>query len=309
MNAAVQCLSRVGQLTRYLLSGNLPRNRRNPLGSGCAVLDAYCELLGQMASGRGSVSPDRLKRAMGSHNSLFAGHGQHDSTEFCTSLLDAIHEDLNQSLTAQGHNGDLERFSGMELHRMCNQSKVVELFHGETCTEYRYSCGYRELISEPLVFWALSLPPGGSSLTLDDCIRFWQKEQRLTGDNAMWCDRCQCEESVTRKAQVARFAPVLVIQLKRFSQGYGGLTKNETRLSYPLRFEASRYSQRSSGTYELTGVICHAGTLSGGHYTALVRDGSQWYDISDSSVTRVAGDWGGQRSDSSAMALFYQCTR
>jgi ubiquitin carboxyl-terminal hydrolase 8 len=309
INAAVQCLSRVEPLTRYLLSADCRRDRnpQNPLGTGGRVLDAYCKLLQEMQNSH-SVSAAELKREMGKRNPLFADYGRHDSTEFCISLLDAIHEDINQSLVARGRRVDVESLSGMELHRTCNESKVVELFHGETETEFRYGCGYVEHINEPLVFWTLSFPSNRSP-SLDECIRLWMQEQELTGDNAMWCDRCQREQTLKRKCKVVRFANVLVIQLRRFTQKWGGLTKDNRPLSYPLSFKPGKLFEVRTQDYELTCVICHSGTLSGGHYTARVRGpGSQWYEISDDFVRPIRVTYGSQCTDSDAMTLFYQCS-
>jgi ubiquitin C-terminal hydrolase len=312
INAVVQCLSRVTPLTSYVLSPECRRdcNPRNPLGTGGAVLDAFCTLLRQMQAGRGTVSADGLQRAIARHKPQFAGYGQHDANDFCVTLLDAIHEDLNQSEVARGSRVRVDSLSGMVLHRTCNKSKIIDLFHGETVTEFRYKCGHNERMNEPLAFLALSLPQGRPTVSLEDCIRLWEQGQQLTGDNAMVCERCNRLQDLTRKCRVLRFAPVLVIQVKRFSQGYGGLTKNLTPLTYPLRFDVSPFAQQSAGDYELVGVIRHAGTLVSGHYTALVREaGGQWYDISDSSVCPAEADFGVSRPDATAMALFYQRAR
>jgi ubiquitin carboxyl-terminal hydrolase 8 len=305
MNAPLQCLMRVKRLTDYLLSGGCQaaRNPRNPLGSRCQVLDSYCALLREVSNARCSVSPTDLKRAIAQHNSTFSGYGQHDANEFLTTLLDALHEDLNQSRTATGSHLNLEHLSGMELHHFCNQSIIVDLFHGETSTKLTFPCGARQDIRELFALWVIPLPPGDNNASLANCIRSWEQEQHMTGENGLWCERCDRIENVRRQTTVVRFPSVLIIQLKRFTDNDGRLSKNSTSVSYPLQFN------QSQGTYHLTGVVHHSGTLSGGHYTCLVRDSptsSQWYEISDSNISPVRGDWGSNITDSSAMILFYQ---
>jgi ubiquitin C-terminal hydrolase len=113
-----------------------------------------------MQSSRGVVSTGCLKRAMGRHNPEFAGDGEHESTDLCICILDAIHKDLNQSLVVKGRRVDLKSLSGVQLHQICNKSKVVDLFHGETMTEFRFQCGIRQQVRELLVFLTLSLPQG-----------------------------------------------------------------------------------------------------------------------------------------------------
>jgi ubiquitin carboxyl-terminal hydrolase 4/11/15 len=111
MNAVLQCLIRISSLTDYLLSERCrdARNPRNPNGSQCQVVDAYCGLLREVSSGQSSISSTHLKGAIGPHNSLFSEYGQHDVNEFLVILLDAFHEDLNQSRIAKGREVDIDR--------------------------------------------------------------------------------------------------------------------------------------------------------------------------------------------------------
>jgi ubiquitin C-terminal hydrolase len=81
----------------------------------------------------------------------------------------------------------------------------------------------------------------------------------------------------------------------RFEEGPDGrIRKNNVAVEYPISFRAEDYEKEpgsSPGRYDLFGVIVHGGSLSGGHYTCLVRDTEQmtkWYDISDSSVREVS---------------------
>jgi ubiquitin C-terminal hydrolase len=309
VNAALQCLLRVKSLTTSLTSGQFRRNPNNPLGSRCRVLDAYVTFLRSMHSSRSAVSPDALKRALGGHNALFADHQQHDATEFFLSLLDAIHEDLNESPTALGRHVDLDRYSGMELHRQCNKSIVSNLFHGEMSTVFTFPCGRCEEMHESLVSWELALPSGRSALTLEECIQFWQREEQMKGENGIWCDRCGCVQNVRRRSSIAKFAPVIIVRLKRFKDSRQGLAKNNTPVSYPFELDSRHFAHFSTGMYDLTGVICHAGTLHGGHYTCVVREAerdAQWYHISDNDVTLATPDSGHQRADWPAMTLLYQ---
>jgi ubiquitin carboxyl-terminal hydrolase 8 len=285
-------------------------NRKNPLGSKGRVYNAYRRLLQQMRHSYGTASASEVKLAVAGCNPTFEDFGQHDSAEFLISLLDGLHEDLNHSDVAKGLvlPSDLEERSGMDLHSVCNRSKIVKLFHGETMTVFNYPCGKREEIHEPLAQWALSLPAQIGLLTLEECIEAWRKPQILDGDNAFYCDDCDGLENCQRTIEVVRFAPILIIQLKRFEQMGSRLKKSTKIVSYPIEFDSKYFCAEASGKYELTGVSRHAGSLSGGHYTALIRHPGedQWYSISDSSVSRSRKLTGGRISDASAMVLVYQ---
>jgi ubiquitin C-terminal hydrolase len=309
LNAALQCLVRVKPLTDYLL-GDSQVNRLNPYGSKGIVYDAYCRLLRSLRSSTGAVSPAQVKQAVGRCYPIFADWGQHDSGEFLISLLDSLHEDLNQSAVAtrQVSLKDLQELSGMRLHRLRNDSEIVRLFHGETVTTFSYSCGHVEKNHEPLVQWALPLPKD-LQVTLEKCIEAWQMPQRMTDDSLLVCQECGCCRGCVRQMAVVRFAPIIVIQFKRFDQVDRRLVKNNAKVSYPIEFNPAGFAGESSGIYDLTGVSRHAGSLSGGHYTALVRDPNDmqhWFDISDSSVW--PWDQGSRQriEDRSAMVLIYQ---
>jgi ubiquitin carboxyl-terminal hydrolase 20/33 len=136
------------------------------------------------------------------------------------------------------------------------------------------------------------------------------KQQEMRDDNGLYCDRCKHAENVFRRIEVVKFAPVVIVQLKRFRQTLYGLVKNTIPVDYPLQLDTHRWAREGTGVYELTGAICHGGSLEGGHYTCLVRsldNLGQWYGISDSWVSRYSHiGSNGRRCDESAMTLIYQ---
>ena len=133
--------------------------------------------------------------------------------------------------------------------------------------------------------------------------------------------------TTAEKRLLIREAPnVFALQLKRFTQiGYrGGLRKISGHVGYPLvldmtpfvektvnkesapesnrkpdiakrkrhSFEASQKKEKYE--YVLTGVVVHGGSLTGGHYTAYVREGMEsnarggWYFCNDSKISRAS---------------------
>jgi ubiquitin carboxyl-terminal hydrolase 8 len=309
LNSALQCLLRVTPLTRYILSAAARVNPRNPLGTGGAVFQAFQALIHATQGSSRAVSPGAIKQAVARRNPTFRDFGQHDSAEFLISLLDGLHEDLNQSRVANGERINVEALSGMALHTVCNDSEIVRLFHGETKTLFKFRCRHTEAVHEPLAQWALPVPAGGRPLRLEDCIEAWRRPQRMAGDNTLGCDQCDRLVECDRLITVVRFAPIIVVQLKRFEQIGSRLEKSHTIISYPVEFDTSPYCEERSGVYLLTGVSKHGGSLSGGHYTALVRDPddlAHWYSISDSSVSSTQEPAGGRIADGSAMFLVYQ---
>eukprot|EP00178_Gracilaria_changii_P018003 TRINITY_DN513_c0_g1_i1.p1 TRINITY_DN513_c0_g1~~TRINITY_DN513_c0_g1_i1.p1 ORF type:complete len:852 (+),score=136.50 TRINITY_DN513_c0_g1_i1:17390-19945(+) len=132
--------------------------------------------------------------------------------------------------------------------------------------------------------------------------------------------------SAEKRFMIRKAPNVLAIQLKRFMQtGFrGGLRKISGRVDFPVELDITKFMDVSDAeeddvesyspnvskrkrrersctdaakpegiNYILTGVCVHGGSLSGGHYTAYVREGVEpdsrggWYLCNDSKISRA----------------------
>jgi|GEM_PF-6505918 len=94
--------------------------------------------------------------------------------------------------------------------------------------------------------------------------------------------------------EILEAPPMLRFCLNRFHSRISrtrGLVGEKTHLpvSLPLDMKLP-LSDGSTAEYRLKSFNCHYGRLSGGHYTAYVRRGEQWYLANDSVVTQVTSD-------------------
>lgn len=146
MNSALQCLSHSAPLTKYFLSGRfkVDVNADNPLGSGGKLAQAFEDVIKALwmngARRTGCISPTGMKRAIAVYAPQFAGVSQHDSHEFITYLLDALHEDLNRVRDAPyvempdakpGQKLTIAGAEAWDLHRRRNDSLVMDTFFGQ----------------------------------------------------------------------------------------------------------------------------------------------------------------------------------
>lgn len=98
MNSTIQCLSGTVSLARFFLDGSYRHslNRYNSLGTGGVVADGFAALIRTMWQAQlPFVSPTDFREAICRFAPQFRGNEQHDSQEFLSFLMDAIHEDLN----------------------------------------------------------------------------------------------------------------------------------------------------------------------------------------------------------------------
>ena len=137
------------------------------------------------------------------------------------------------------------------------------------------------------------------------------KREILTSHNKWFCPSCNLCES-TRETCIVNSAPILIIQLCRFSNQGGQLVKNENFFSC-TRGEPNKYitvpitvedEVSFTNKYSLIATINHSGTLNRGHCSAFIKDlhSSTWYSCNDKSVFDVEENY---VNNATSFILFY----
>ena len=132
-------------------------------------------------------------------------------------------------------------------------------------------------------------------IPIDSCIEMFLAEEQLSAANSWYCKDCKKHQEASKKIDVYKLPPVLVIMLKRFPSN-SRMHKLDTLVDFPidgLDMGAYALGEHSAPLlYDLTGVSNHYGGLGGGHYTAYVRNvlDNEWYDCDDSSVRKMSAD-------------------
>lgn len=312
-NAAVQCLARCMPLTNFILSKDFERqiNPNNPKSSKGKIAQAYRSFLEDLCKGSGYArDPSQLRRAVVSKFKRFANFGQHDSQELLCSLLDGLHEDMNQSAYAKGNESPRQTGSNSDswdVHVSRNSSPIVDIFHGVlyssiSCPE----CKRVEKVRDPFMFLSLDIPRLRFNVKLNDCLSSFCQKETLDERNKWKCEGCKNMVKATKEMGVERCGQkILIIHLKRFSgEGYFA-SKIDTSVDYPDELDAKTFANSDRGTFRLIGAVFHSGGLGGGHYTAAAVDpeSNDWYNFNDSMATKI------NRSEAhkgGAYILFYQ---
>ncbi len=213
---------------------------------------------------------------------------QKDASEFLITLFDRLQEPLRKAHL---------------------DSLVKDLF--EIRTAARITCGTCKVSNEiPATSLLLSVEVKNKRSLLDGLQAFLQPET-LRGDNAYYCKNCTAKVSAERQEIVKSLPNVLLVQLKRFEQGYEASNKKlNSYYEFPLELDlkeslmSAQNKKPREGTwgeiyrayyrYRLRGVVVHMGIMNSGHYYSLIRDTEKekesservpcWVKFNDTSV-------------------------
>jgi ubiquitin carboxyl-terminal hydrolase 8 len=131
-----------------------------------------------------------------------------------------------------------------------------------------------------------------------DCLNSFLRPEEMKGESKWKCPNCKDYREATKKIDIWRLPPLLIIHLKRFN--YSGMWRNKltTKVDYPIDNlnlddfvlnNNNKMSEKSKNSYHLYAISNHLGTMDGGHYTAMCRhtDNNRWYRFDDTLVKEI----------------------
>lgn len=141
----------------------------------------------------------------------------------------------------------LDDFKAAELawskHKLLNESVIVALFQGQfKSTVQCLTCHRKSRTFETFMYLSLPLAstnrctlqvtslfscsiipwPGhrrlvtaSTSSFLQDCLKLFSKEEKLTDSNKVLCRQCKVHRDATKKLEIWKVPPILLVHLKR----------------------------------------------------------------------------------------------
>uniref|UniRef100_H3CVV1 ubiquitinyl hydrolase 1 n=1 Tax=Tetraodon nigroviridis TaxID=99883 RepID=H3CVV1_TETNG len=324
MNSILQCLCNTPALTEYFNNNyymdDINRSgRSNILGHKGEVAEEFGVIMKALWAGLYKcISPRDFKITIGKINEQFAGYDQQDSQELLLFLMDGLHEDLNKADNRKRYkeeeNDHLDDQTAADQawskHKLLNESIIVALFQGQfKSTVQCLTCHRKSRTFETFMY--LSLPLASTSrCSLQDCLRLFSKEEKLTDNNKVFCRHCKAHRDSTKKLEIWKVPPILLVHLKRFSYEGRWKQKLQTSVDFPLdSLDLAQYvigPKHSLKRYSLYGVSQqnHYGGLDGGHYTAYCKSvlKQRWYKFDDHEVSDISTS---SVKSSAAYILFY----
>ncbi|CAG9336125.1 unnamed protein product [Blepharisma stoltei] len=299
ISSALQCILNTQPLIDYFLAG-VHEDEINPKFSG-ELTRSFVELAkAQWLSEYESIVPRYLINLVWETAAQFEAGKQNDCHEFLSYFLDQIHEELNRvarpgTPSVIENNGEKdERQAAKAWHEYLsyNCSVIVDLFQGQLKSTLKCSeCGFISATFD--VFMYLSVPIAKKSCTLEDCLLEFTKEEILDGPEKWFCPCCNQKCKATKKFDLWKLPPVLIIHLKRFKYNKCEISKLESFVKYPTaNLNLTKYilsNQKEPPNYDLFGTINHSGTNQNGHYTATCKNkhDQKWYHYDDEKTKRV----------------------
>ena len=138
--------------------------------------------------------------------------------------------------------------------------------------------------------------------SIKDCFNLFFEEENL--EDPLFCHKCQGPQDFSKSYSINRLPYVLILSLKRFKYNQNTNFKLRQMITYPL-YDLELGEGEIKKTYDLFGVINHYGSMSGGHYTCIIKnDKKEWILCNDSSVYKIEEN---RVMHSNAYILFYIC--
>lgn len=150
----------------------------------------------------------------------------------------------------------------------------------------------------------------GPAVSLHDCMAAFFSADELKGDNMYSCEKCNKLRNGVKFSRVLALPEMLCVHLKRFRHDLSYSSKISSPVHFPLHgLDMRPYLHKDCKSditsYDLCAVICHHGTVGGGHYTSFAKHDptGKWFEFDDQLVTQVNPD---DVQNCEAYVLFYR---
>ena len=307
MNATLQCLSNTYELNNFLnevqegddskenqkYKKNLHKNPE------ALVLVEWDTLRKMIWSENCVISPGGFlasiqKVARIKQKTIFTGFAQNDLPEFLIFMIDCFHNALCREVVMNikgkaKNNVDnlaIDCFKMMKNMYKKEYSEILTMFFGISVSTITSLAG-QKYTSTPEPFFMIQLPiPQKKNVSLIDCLDLYTEKELLDGDNMYYNEKEDKKEEAHKSIKFWSLPDVLVITLKRFSNN---LRKNKCFVDFPLEdLDMSPYVvgyNKRTYQYDLYAICNHGGNVMGGHYTASIKKGGQWYLFNDTHIS------------------------
>jgi len=302
INSCIQILNHIYELTEVFELEKVQKNMKHDLID-TTILKEWVDLRETMWSNEyASVSPNKFvflihNIAHKKRKELFTGFAQNDFIEFLFFIIDCFHNSIcrpiQMSIKGQEVN-EIDKiatktYNCLKQTYSKEYSEMLELFHGMYLSSiYSMNGSVKYSVTPELYFTTdLPIPLNMNRVTLYDCFDYYTSPEYITGENAWLNESTGKKEEVIKKISFWSLPPIFIVSLKRFHATQ--LNKINVLVEFPIdELDMTMYVEGYNAKeykYELFGICNHIGNVTGGHYTAFVKNiENQWIHYNDNTV-------------------------
>jgi len=259
-----------------------------------------------------TIKAESFRACIGSKDDIWLENNHQDSQEFLNFLIYKMEEEIGVKMNLlSGRIGLDDKIESMKkeyltmmagitfkIYSVREYSPLKNMFDGMLLTKTKCEfCSNVRNIFDPINMLQLSIPINNykedlmKNYTLDDCLEFFLKQEKLDKDEAINCDFCSFKSRAYKNYLIWKIPKILIIQFKRFEKSRKmKLTNN---ISYPLYdLDLSKYMDPNSPyintcKYNLRGINLHDDfnmkRINFGHYTSMVKNrlDNRWLFFND----------------------------
>jgi len=337
MNATIECLSNIKEITDYLLNLN-----ETFISKENTLTISYRNLLIELfLSGKKCIVPQVFKCVIGELNPLFQGMHAADSKDLVFFIIERLHLELNikdQSiqnipkdfcqleLESRNENLMLQNFSND--FKLKNNSIISETFYGITRSIMKCKgCGISKFSFQSFNMQIFQLKKlkedkslyykNNAKLNLIEAFMLQQMPESLTNENMIYCNNCKGLTDGVHQQSIYELPKVLIIILNRGKNNEDFNEEFDFPVILDLRNKNVIANQNSPHLFYLCGIITHLGeSSSGGHFIAYCRNNQNsnftFYNDSIVSEASIESAISAKISDNvnekrTPYILFYHC--
>ena len=311
LNATIECLSNIKKLT----SGLLMAYGSYDVGTQ-PLCTSYSSLLYELFHTKGTnINPNLFKEIIGKLNPLFTGNQGGDAKDLIFFMIETLHKELlgplknnnlrksdflQQEMNSQNEQIMLNDF----INEFNSKTTLISyIFYGISRSIMKcFGCGickysfstFNLLIYSLKKIKEYKIRKTGQNNNLDlnlyDAFLCEQEEEKLEGENMIYCNRCKKLSPGAIKKDIYGTSRILIIVLNRGKNNQD--FNEEFRFDEFLDFNNQNIivNQSSYKKYFLCGIITHLGESGiGGHFIAYCRNdlNSGFTCYNDDLVTKV----------------------
>jgi len=300
INSCMQLLSHTYELNDFLDNFNKSKINNN---IDATVFNEWNNLRTLMWSENCTIAPWGFIKAIQrvakeKKQDIFSGYAQNDVCEFLLFIIDCLHSGIKREVEMSINGNVMNKVDTLatECYKMMQNmyrkeySELLNIFYGISVTQIKSheTCEVLSRNCEPFSILSLSLP-NKLSTTIFDCLDMYSEDEDLTGENAWYNDKTKMKENIKKNTIFWSLPNVLIIDLKRLNNAN---RKVHIIVSTPINdIDFSKYVKGYNSqdyVYDLFGTGNHSGTVSGGHYTANIRNpNGKWYSFNDTRITEI----------------------